>query len=371
MGEPGELKTPLTAWHEAHGGKMASFGGYLMPMEYSGILAEHRAVREATGLFDVSHMTEFFVEGSQVGDELDHLVTNWPGRLETGQALYTPMCREDGGTVDDLLIYRLASDRWLLVTNAANHDGDWHWVLEHTRDSLPWRDASREVALIAVQGPLAVETLRRLGAGDSILSLGSYRAVEGASVAGRETILVSRTGYTGEDGFEIYVANDAALPLWQALVDAGALPAGLGARDTLRLEARLPLYGHELTLDINPLEAGLASFVKWDKPGGFIGREALLDVKTEGPRRRLAGLLVEQGIARAGAPVGRGDDAGGVVTSGTFSPTLKRAVALALLPRDWTKVGTSLWCEVRGRRLPAEVVRLPFYRRTPAGAPAS
>jgi aminomethyltransferase len=361
--------TPLTAWHEAHGAKMAPFGGYRMPVEYAGILAEHRAAREAAAVFDVSHMTEFWVEGAGAAQALDRIVTNWPGRLAPGRALYTPMCQEDGGTVDDLLVYRLGEERWLVVANAGNHAGDWEWLTQQAGGAGHWRDATAAIGLLAVQGPQAPAVLARVGVDPAVLSLASYQAAADAPVAGRRALLVSRTGYTGEDGFEIYVRADDTLPVWEALLAAGAVPAGLGARDTLRLEARLPLYGHELSRTITPLEAGLGAFVKWEKPGGFIGREALLAQRQAGLTRRLAGLYVDAGIARDGAPVGLGDTVGGVVTSGTFSPTLRRAIALALVPPAWAAEGTELWCAVRGRRLPARVVRLPFYRRPaiPAG----
>jgi aminomethyltransferase len=373
-------ETPLTGWHREHGAKMAEFGGFLMPMEYTGILDEHRQVRGRVGLFDVSHMAEFRVEGAGSSAFLDRLVTNWPSQLVVGQALYTPMCYGDGGTVDDLLIYRLAEEEYVLVTNAANHDTDLAWILGVCEGgglaeagpgfpSVRIRDESDDTALIAVQGPEAERVLSSLTEAVDLTQIPYYHFVTGAQVAGHPTSIISRTGYTGEDGFEVYLASAQALPVWEALVAAGARPAGLGARDTLRLEARLPLYGHELSPAISPLEAGLGPFVKWDKPGGFVGLAALAEARERGLTRRLAGLYVDQGIARAGAPVGQGEDdtAQGVVTSGSFAPTLNRAVALALVPPVWGKVGTTLWVEVRGRHLPATVVKLPFYRRPTEG----
>jgi aminomethyltransferase len=360
----GVKDTPLTAWHQAHGAKMSEFGGYRMPMEYAGIVREHHAVRRRAGVFDVSHMAEFLVEGPGSAAFLDYLVTNWPSRLNLGQALYTPMCYPDGGTVDDLLVYRLGPDRFMLVLNAANHDSDWDWLeaVNMTPAAAVVRDVSEETALLAVQGPQAQDLLQPL-VDVPLAPLAPFTFQEGVQVAG-VTALVSRTGYTGEDGFEIYVPPSGALTVWEAVLGRGAEPCGLGARDTLRLEARLPLYGHELSPSISPLEAGLHPFIKWDKPGDFLGRAALAQQREAGLTRRLAGLKVDGGIARAGYAVTRPEDPGqGVVTSGTYSPTLGVPIALALLPTPWTRVGTGVEVQIRQRRVPATVVRLPFYRR--------
>jgi aminomethyltransferase len=358
--------TPLTAWHEAAGARMGEFGGFWMPILYEGILEEHRRVRAAVGMFDVSHMAEFLVEGDGADALVDRLVTNWPSRLEDGQALYTPMCRQDGGTQDDLLVYRRGANRYLLVTNAGNRDEDRGWiesVAAQRPDRPAVRDVSDEVALIAVQGPSAVAAVESLAHGP-VADIGYYHFREGVSVADVPA-LVSRTGYTGEDGFELYVAATDAPALWAALARHGVKPVGLGARDTLRLEARLPLYGHELARDVSPLEAALGSFVKWEKPGGFIGREALAAQRAAGPARRLVGLEAVGGIPRAGYAVTRAGAAGeGVVTSGTHSPTLEVPIAMALVPRAWgVKVGDAVSVAVRGRPVPAKVVKLPFYRR--------
>ena len=358
--------TPLAAWHEAAGARMGEFGGFWMPILYEGILEEHRRVRAAVGMFDVSHMAEFLVEGDEAGALVDRLVTNWASRLEDGQALYTPMCREDGGTQDDLLVYRRGANRYLLVTNAGNRDEDRRWIESVAGDlsaGVSARDVSDEMALIAVQGPGAVAAVGSL-TNEAVANIGYYHFREGVSVAGVPA-LVSRTGYTGEDGFELYIAAADAPPLWAALAQHGVKPVGLGARDTLRLEARLPLYGHELRRDISPLEAALGSFVKWEKPGGFIGREALATQKAVGTPRRLVGLEAVGGIPRAGCAVTRAGAAGqGLVTSGTHSPTLGRPIAMALVPRTWgVKVGELVAVEVRGRAVPAKVVKLPFYRR--------
>jgi aminomethyltransferase len=350
---------------------MGEFSGYWMPIEYERILEEHRRVRQDVGMFDVSHMAEFLVEGPAADLLVDRLVTNWPSQLAPGQALYTPMCRANGGTQDDLLVYRRGEGRYLLVTNAGNHDSDRDWieqqaseVFAQTGRAVSVRDVSEQTALIAVQGPRAVGVVAGLS-DPAVADIAYYHFREQIPVAG-VSALVSRTGYTGEDGFELYVPRDGALAVWEALSQQGVRPAGLGARDTLRLEARLPLYGHELSLDISPLEAGLGSFVKWEKPGGFVGREALATQRASGPARRLVGLEASGGIPRAGYRVGRGDDPepAGVVTSGTHSPTLGVPIAMALVPRTWgLKVGDAVWVEIRGRRVPARVVRLPFYRR--------
>jgi aminomethyltransferase len=359
-------ETPLSAWHRGHGARMTEFAGYAMPLYYTGIVQEHRAVRTRVGIFDVSHMAEFDVRGPAAAALLDRLATNWVGRLGVGQALYSPLCAEDGGTVDDVVILKTGPDRFLVVGNAANHESDRAWLLTWAAGHAGVRvyDQSDDTALLAVQGPAAAALLRRHSRPD-VTVLKPFSAATDVRVAGRPVFLVSRTGYTGEDGFEIFLSGSEAEAVWSALVADGAVPAGLGARDTLRLEARLPLYGHELSRAISPLEAGLDPFVQWNKPIAFVGYQALASLRHTGPKRRLVGLRVEGGIARQGAAVGHGDgdDGEGVVTSGTFSPTLQCAIALALVPSPWAATGTRLWVEVRGRRLLAEVVRTPFYRR--------
>ncbi|NMP21170.1 glycine cleavage system aminomethyltransferase GcvT [Sulfobacillus harzensis] len=360
-------ETPLSDWHRQHGAKMMEFGGFLMPVEYpGGILEEHRTVREHVGMFDVSHMGEFLVEGGEAAGFLDRLVTNQPSALAVGQALYTPMCYPDGGTVDDLLIYRLAPERFMLVVNAGNLDKDWQWINQAAgAERVSLKNKSGETGLIALQGPEASAVLSPLVDQD-LDHVASYRFLRG-QVAGVDA-LISRTGYTGEDGFEVYLPWDDIITVWEALYQRGVRPIGLGARDTLRLEARLPLYEHELTADITPLEAGLGVFIKWDK-GDFAGREALVRQKQEGVRRRLVGLQVEGGIARSGYPVLNSQGAAvGVVTSGTKSPTLGSAIALALVDPEYRPVGTELGVQVRNRTIPARVVKTPFYRRAQAGA---
>ncbi len=356
--------TALTQWHQRHGAKLEEFGGYSMPIDYGSILNEHMAVRTGAGLFDVSHMGEFIVRGPDASACLDQLVTNLPSGLEQHQALYSPMCYAEGGVVDDLLIYRLADEVFMMVVNASNIDKDWEWVMRHKTEwpGATVTNVSNEMALIAIQGPTAADIVASQAEGD-IASLEYYHFIPDAVVGG-VPVLLSRTGYTGEDGFELYLSNQHAVALWERMVDAGARPAGLGARDTLRLEARLPLYGHELSAAITPLEAGLGPFVRWDKKGSFIGHESLVQQKRSGIVRKIVGLDVQGGIARAGYQVV--DDQHtviGTVTSGTFSPSLKKAIALALVPIECSTVGSVLTILIRGRAVHATVVKTPFYKR--------
>lgn len=358
-------ETPLTPWHRQHHAKMMEFGGYLMPIEYGGgILAEHAAVRHAVGVFDVSHMGEFRLTGTNVASFLDYLVTNQPSGLVVGQALYTPMCYPDGGTVDDLLVYRLAEQVYMLVVNAGNIQKDWEWVLEQSQgwSGVNCENVSEDTALLAIQGPRSEALVQKLVDVD-LSQLAYYHAIP-ARVDNTQ-ILVSRTGYTGEDGFEVYIPQGFASHLWDKVVALGAEPVGLGARDTLRLEARLPLYDHELTPDITPLEAGLGIFVKWDKES-FIGKEALARQKAEGLSRRTVGLQVEGGIARAGYPVksAQSGEAVGSITSGTKSPTLGYPIALALIDANYARAGTPLLVQIRNREVPAVVVKTPFYKKS-------
>jgi aminomethyltransferase len=357
-------ETPLTSWHRQHHAKMMEFGGFLMPLEYGrGILEEHMIVRQHVGAFDVSHMGEFEVEGSDAARFLDYVVTNQPSALSVGQALYTPMCYDDGGTVDDLLVYRLEVTRFMLVVNAGNIEKDWVWInrLAESWSSVTLHNRSEALGLIALQGPESEAQLAVFTSAD-LANLLSYHAAM-AQIAGIDA-MISRTGYTGEAGFELYVPARDTLALWEHLVDQGVRPVGLGARDTLRLEARLPLYEHELTPQITPLEAGLGMFVKWNK-GDFVGRAALTRQKEEGVARRSVGLVLEGGIARPGYDVvpALGAEPIGQVTSGTKSPTLGYPIALALIDTQFTPVGTSLYVRIRGRDIPATVVKTPFYRR--------
>ena len=358
--------TPLLDLHRALGARLIEFGGWLMPVQYTGIVQEHRAVRERVGLFDLSHMGELFVEGPQAGEALAGALVTDPPALPLGRAHYSMICQPDGGIIDDLIVYHVTAERYLVVANASN--------AQVVSDTLAERldgfravldDRSLATALVAVQGPLARTVLGPLT--DVDLEGLRYYAIAEGQVAGVPA-LVARTGYTGEDGFELFVEWSRAGSVWTALSEAGAgagiAPVGLGARDTLRLEAGMPLYGNELDRDATPYDAGLGRVVKLDKTGDFVGRAALERVARDGPARRLVGLAVRgRGIARHGHPVHAGDRATGVVTSGTHSPTLGLPIAMAYVAPADGEPGTILEVEIRGQRVPAEVVPLPFYRR--------
>jgi aminomethyltransferase len=363
-------RTPLYSEHVALGARMVDFSGWEMPVQYSGILDEHRAVRMAAGLFDVSHMGEFMVTGKGALDFLQAMVPNNVARLEESQALYTQICNEQGGTLDDLLIYHLGPERYMVVVNAGTLEKDWAWFSQHAagRDDLTLTNLSDDTALIALQGPRAVEILRGLAA-IAPTDIAYYHAQE-ASVASIDC-LISRTGYTGEDGFELYHAAEHAPKLWHALLEAGRplglLPAGLGARDTLRLEAGFCLYGHELTDDITPLEADLGWSVKLKKGADFIGREALAKQKFDGLSRVRVGLkLLERAVARADSPIWHRDVQVGALTSGTMSISLGYPIGMGYVPPEIAVPGTVVFVELRGKHIAAEIVALPFYLRDAA-----
>lgn len=343
---------------------MVEFAGWSMPVQYGGVLDEHRAARQRAGLFDVSHMGEIHVTGPGAEAFLQRLTPNNVERLSSGRAHYSGLLNEHGGYLDDLLIYRLGDEEFLIVVNAANVESDFDWIRGHASDGVTVEDVSADYALLALQGPRALDILARLT--DSELEEIRYYRFARGRVADRDAIL-SRTGYTGEDGFELYVAPDDAPAIWRRLLEAGEpeglVPAGLGARDTLRLEAGLALYGHELDAETTPWEAGLDWVVKLDT-GDFIGRRALLEQQEAGVARRLVGFEVEgRGIAREGHSVLVDGEPTGGVTSGTFSPTFEKALGMAYVPADIAEPGRQVEIEVRGRRLPARLVALPFYRR--------
>lgn len=354
-------QTSLHARHVAAGARIVPFGGWDMPVQYAGIVEEHRAVRANAGVFDVSHMGEFWLEGPQVLEELNALLCNDPRRLVDGQALYSPMCNDRGGIVDDLLLYRFAADRFLLVVNASRREADLAWVKTHlARSSV--RDASSEIALIAVQGPRAPEIVQSLTTA-GLSTIGYYHFLPNAEVAGVRAI-VSRTGYTGEDGFELYVDWNEAGKLWDALRGKEVPPAGLGARDTLRLEAGYLLYGNDMDESTSPIEAGLAWTVKLEDRT-FVGSEVVRQHKERGVTRVLAGFaLRERAIARHGAALLKDGAPAGVVTSGTFAPSIEKSVGLGYVPPALAAPGTLIAADVRGRSIEAEIVKLPFYRRT-------
>ena len=364
--DAGIHETPLRSRHEALGAKLIEFGGWLMPLQYSGIIDEHRAVRTRAGLFDLSHMGELYVEGAEAGGALAYALVSNPPALAEGRAHYSMICAPDGGIIDDLIVYRLGPERFLVVANAANAAIVSDALAERlTGFKAVLDDRSLASALCAVQGPRSVDIVRPLTDVD-LESLRYYAIAEG-NVAGIPAH-VARTGYTGEDGFEVFVEMSRAQELWDALLaagtDHGLVPVGLGARDTLRLEAGMPLYGNELDRSTNPFEAGLGRVVKLDKPADFVGRAPLERVAKDGPARRLVGLVMQgRGIARHGYPVSREARRTGVVTSGTQSPTLGKAIAMAYVAPDDGEPGTIVDVEIREQPVAAEVVRLPFYRR--------
>jgi len=356
-------KTPLHEAHLALQGKLVSFAGFEMPVQYpAGIMAEHRAVREAAGLFDVSHMGEFVLRGPQALDLIQRVTVNDASKIEVGQAQYSAMCTESGGVVDDLIVYRFA-DRYMLVVNAANLTKDLTWIRAHAEGlDVEVEDASDDVALLALQGPAAREILRPMVDLD-VDDVRYYRFAEG-TLAGAAAV-ISGTGYTGEDGFEIYLSAPDALGAWNEIMgvgrDTGLLPAGLGARDSLRLEVGYALYGNDLDEEHTPLESGLGWITKLDK-GDFVGKEALVRQREEGVDRRLVGLrLTGRGFPRPGYPVLSDSETVGVLTSGTVSPTLGYGVALGYVPAELSKGGTEVQIEVRGRSVDAVVQRPPFY----------
>jgi aminomethyltransferase len=363
--EPSLKRTPLHDAHVKAGARMVAFGGWDMPVQYRGILEEHRAVRSAVGLFDVSHMGEFEIEGAGAVPALQRLTSNDVGALEVGQVQYSLLCNPDGGLVDDLTVYRLGPDRFMLTVNAGNIDKDWAWVTRGAgvdAAGARWRNVSAETGLIAVQGPKAEALVGRLAEGD-VTAIRYYRFAEG-TVAGVRALL-SRTGYTGEDGFELYLAAEDAGRVWDALLQAGAaegaMPVGLGARDTLRLEMRYVLYGNDIDETTNPLEAGLGWVVKPAK-GEFVGRSAIERVRAEGPRRRLVGIeMADRAVARHGYTVVKDGRPIGVVTSGSFGPSVEKSIALAYVETAHAAVGTALAVDIRGQARPAQVVRTPFH----------
>jgi len=350
---------------------MVDFGGWEMPVSYpTGILEEHRATRTAIGLFDVCHMGEVHFLGAGAAATVQRLVTNDVARLENGRAFYTVACLPSGGIVDDLIVYRLQPDHYVAVVNASNIDKDVDWFQEHRGAGCDIQDRSESTGLIAFQGPAALQTLQPLTS-FPLERLRTFSIATDVTIGGLPA-WIARTGYTGEDGFEIFCAAQDAAPLWEKLVDAagkvGGKPVGLGARDTLRLEARLPLYGNDLSDETTPLEAGLGWVVKLDGED-FIGRDALRAQAATGVARKLTGfVMTERGIARHGYPIHEADGAAvGAVTSGSPAPTLNQNVGLGYVPTRLSATGTKLWIDCRGKRVAAEVVSGPFYKRAKRG----
>jgi aminomethyltransferase len=357
-------RTPLFECHRAAGAKLVDFAGWEMPVQYSGVMDEHHAVRRHAGLFDVSHMGEVRVQGPGAEAYLQGLTPNDVTKLLPGRAHYSALLDERGTYLDDILVYRLAADEFLVVVNASNVDPDFAWMARHRHGDCVVENVSSHYALLALQGPQAAAILQRLTQTD--LAAIKYYRFEIGKVGERRAIL-SRTGYTGEDGFELYLDPQEAPAIWNLLLETGAadglVPAGLGARDTLRLEAAMALYGHEIDAQTTPFEAGLEWAVKLDK-GDFIGRDALLAQRAGGVPRQLVGYEVTgRGIARQGHEVLAADRPVGRVTSGTYSPTFEKALGMAMVERGALAVGDACEVDVRGKRVAAVVVPLPFYKR--------
>jgi aminomethyltransferase len=360
------LVTPLSDRHAALGARMTEFAGWLMPLQYGGIVEEHRAVRTKAGLFDLSHMGELFIEGQEAAAALDYALVSDLASLAAGRAQYSMICFPDGGVLDDLIVYRLAEQRFMVVANASNASAVSDALAERLKGfRAVLDDRSLATALVAIQGPVALGVLRPLT--DVAVADLRYYAISEGRVAGI-TSLVARTGYTGEDGFEIFADVADVGHVWDELLaagrTAGLVPVGLGARDTLRLEAGMPLYGNELRRDTTPYEAGLGRVVKLGKKGDFVGRAALERALADGPRKKLVGMkMTGRGIARHGYEVFAAGRRTGTVTSGTMSPTLGVPIAMAYVAPSDAEPGTILEVGIRDQRVAAEVVALPFYRR--------
>ena len=359
-----ERKTPLYDVHVEEGGKIVPFAGYLLPVQYgTGVIAEHMAVRQQAGLFDVSHMGEILFTGPTALDTINHLLTNDYNGMAVNKVRYGAMCNADGGTIDDLVVYKFGEERYLAVVNAANREKDYAHMAANVLPGTQCQDISDTVAQLALQGPKAPAILKKLLPEDQIPK-GYYTALPNVEIQGMKC-MISRTGYTGELGYEIYTANENAPKLWKVLREAGEefglIPCGLGARDTLRLEAAMPLYGHEMDETVTPLEAGLDFAVKLNKPE-FIGKDALVAAGT--PQRVRVGLAVTgRGIVREHQDLFLNGEKIGQTTSGTHCPFLGKALAMGLIDAKYAAVGTALEADVRGRRVAVEIVPLPFYKR--------
>ena len=359
-------QTPLHAEHARLGASFTDFGGWDMPVRYSSDLAEHEAVRTNAGVFDISHMAEIFIEGQGAAAFLDYSLVGQASLIENGKAKYSLICDNDGGIIDDLIVYRMADESFLVIANAGNRDAVVSALTSRaaTVGFSGMQDKSDDYALLAIQGPNATSILQTLT--DTDLSTLPYYSIGEGKVDGVNAYLC-RTGYTGEDGFEVLFSSQEAAKVFNALIDAGAVPCGLASRDTLRLEAGMPLYGHELNLDVNPYEAGFARVVRLERDD-FVGRDALLELSTKSPARKLVGLVGEgKRAARADYPLYADADSTvqiGIITSGALSPTLGYPVAMGYLETDFSEIGGTVSVDIRGTRLPMTIVKLPFYKRS-------
>ncbi|MDF1997119.1 glycine cleavage system aminomethyltransferase GcvT [Peribacillus frigoritolerans] len=360
-------RTPLFEVYREYGGKTIDFGGWELPVQFSGIKDEHEAVRTKAGLFDVSHMGEVDVKGPGSLSFLQKMLTNDISKLQQGGAQYTAMCYENGGTVDDLIVYKRAEDDYLLVVNAANTEKDFNWLQANLTEDAQITNVSSDYTQLALQGPAAEKILQKLSGSTDVSEIGFFKFKDNVMINGIST-LVSRTGYTGEDGFEIYSDSKNGPALWKAIMDAGkeegVQPIGLGARDTLRFEAKLPLYGQELSADITPIEAGIGFAVKVDKEVDFFGKAVLAEQKEKGAPRKLVGIeMIDRGIPRHGYKVYSGDEVIGEVTTGTQSPTLKKNVGLVLIDKEYSVLDAEVEVEIRSKRLKAVIIQTPFYKK--------
>lgn len=361
-----DKKTPLYEQHKELGGKVVNYAGWLLPIQYEGLVPEHNAVRNAAGIFDVSHMGTIYVEGDQAQPFLDYLMTNDISKMNDKQIVYTFMCYPDGGVVDDLLVYKYNEKKYLLVVNAANLDKDYEWISEHKKDfDVELNNVSEDTAILALQGPKAIGILQKLTETD-LDKIGFFYLEEDVKINGVNA-MISRTGYTGEDGFEIYVPNDDVVKVWKDVLEAGKeeglVPTGLGSRDTLRFEANLPLYGQELSADISPLEARLKFFVKLNKEADFIGKDVLIKQDEEGVERISVGFeLLERGIPREGYEVHKNGEKIGYVTTGYMSPTLGKSIGNALIKSSEKEIGNEIDIMVRKRAVKAKVISKNFLK---------
>jgi len=356
------LRTPLYEAHLAASARMVEFAGFEMPVQYAGVLEEHAAVRENAGMFDVSHMGEISIDGPGALQTAQRLVTNDLSKCNDGQAQYSALCNERGGVIDDVIVYRFSPERLFICVNASGREKDFDWMRAHAGDGAAVKQRSDDWGQIAIQGPDAPRIVDSL-CEPRVLDVPYYHFRE-ATVAGVRGCIVSRTGYTGEDGFEVFVPPAGARKLWDTLLEKRVVPCGLGARDSLRLEVAYRLYGNDMDEQHTPLEAGLGWIVKLDKPGGFVGSDALIRQKQEGLERRLAGFkLTGRGIPRHGYPVVKDGQRVGEVTSGTMSPVLKESIGLAYVPAALAKDGSVFDVEIRGKAVPARVVKTPFVEK--------
>lgn len=360
-------RTPLYDEHVRLGGKIVDFAGWEMPVQYSGVIDEHLAVRNAAGLFDVSHMGQIEIKGTDAEKFVQSLTTNDVKKLTDSRAQYSIFCNERGTVIDDIIVYRFSQTHYIIVVNASNVDKDFAWCKKNEKGNITVTNRSDDFALIAFQGPKAAQILQTF-TDTNISEIGTYYFKTG-TVAGKKNIIIARTGYTGEDGFELFTSPSDATHIWQSLLEKGkplgVKPAGLGARDTLRLEMKYSLYGHEITEETNPIEAGLGWVVKLDTPDDFVGKKAIAEAKAKGVTRKLIGFkMTERGIPRQGYNIFIGKENVGIITSGTMSPSLNEAIGIGYVPNDVAKIGNKILIDIRGNKREAIIVETPFYKKT-------